>query len=117
MATVKMSGADFKAYWFADWGAHTDGTDPWVDDEVILVDGEQIEDVDADKIPDNARVEIHDGIITWRYRVVARSANLVTHARNWLKDQNVVRLVLGVQKEDLEMVKTVVSSMKGVKIV
>ncbi len=109
---VRMDGVTFKRY-FEDNQAWPEGT--YYDDAEILIDGTPFTDgVDTDALADNAIIEIRDGLILHESDVGVDGTSLVSHARRWLKQQTLQRLIVEVDADKLDAVRMAVKAAGGV---
>lgn len=94
---VKMTGAQFKAFWAAEWGPNA-----MIEEEAVTVDGEEFDTIDGDvaAISDASRVTLAGGIII-PDQMAHRQAeiNAENFARKWLKAQTTVTLMVEVPRE------------------
>ncbi|WPJ72215.1 hypothetical protein DEEACLCL_00198 [Salmonella phage CRW-SP2] len=113
--SVKTTGVEFKTYYHDDtyWVK-----DAWHDHHAIKVNGEYIEDIDDDNIPDNAEVVIESGVVYIPVNDESgyqeKDISLVTHFKNWRKQNKYSVIVLLVEKELLNDVVTTVKNIPGV---
>ena len=96
MASVKLTGFMFRKYWSdaSYWG------ESYIEDDVILVNGEQQEDIPSDIIVDCDTIEIESGVV-----IMANDnpdVSLTTHVRKWLKTNNTTTVLIEVSKEKLD---------------
>ena len=96
MAAVKMTGFMFKKYWDdkAYWG------DCYIEDDVILVNGDQCEDIDTDIITDDSAIEIKSGVVITPNGDMDNS--LTAHVRKWLKSHKSTTVLIEVDREKVE---------------
>jgi hypothetical protein len=94
---VRMTGAQFKAFWGAEWGPNA-----MIEEEAVTVDGEEFDTCDGivEEIPDASRVIMTGGIII-PDQMAHRQAeiNAENFARKWLKAQTTVTLLVEVPRE------------------
>lgn len=113
--SVKMKGAEFKAYYQDDeyW---TPGA--WHDGHCIKVDGEYREDIEVDNIPDDSDVVIESGVIyvpvNGESGAEEKEIQLVTHFKNWRKQNKFSFIVVVVEKEKVADVRAALRSIPGV---
>lgn len=116
--TAKTTGAEFKRFygdneWWPEGVYH--------DDELILVNGEAIEDLDAlERIPDEAEVRIESGSVMREPRegrVMGEEVmGLDTYFHRWRRAQSKRVVVLEVPIEDVERLKAMVKAERGWRI-
>lgn len=104
---VKMTGAEFRAFWNADWSDA--GPAPIVEGEVVVVNGNRFGDdedgdsydLNPDTIDPAAKVEIVSGVIVPDETDIRseKYVDLVGYARRWLKKRGVKTIVFEVPND------------------
>ncbi len=116
--SVKMKGAEFKAYY--------DDSEYWVQDawhdyHNIKVNGEYIDDIETENIPDDADVVIESGIVYIPIRSESgydeKEVQLVTHFKNWRKQQKFSTIVVVVERDKAEEIIASIKTIPGVNTV
>lgn len=114
--SVKTTGAEFKAYYHDDkyWVK-----DSWHDDHVIKINGEYVDDIVDDEIPDDAEVVIESGVVyipTLKESGFTedKDVSLTTHFKNWRKQNKYVFLTVEVEKDKLSGVLDAIRAVPGV---
>jgi|ERR1019366_3027779 hypothetical protein len=113
--SVKLNGAQYKAFWTSDWG-FKEGY--YIDDLAVSVNGVRMfDDVNEEDIKDTDKIVVEYGII---YYDGEDGKHLNTDAvpviRKWLKDQKTATLIVEVRKEDLEGFKLFLEAFPSAKI-
>ena len=96
--SVKMKGVEFNAYYHDDeyWVSGA-----WHDDHCIKVNGEYREDFDTN-VPDDADVVIESGVVyvpvNGESGMEEKDISLVTHFKNWRKQNKFSFIVVTVEK-------------------
>lgn len=116
--SVKTNGAEFKEYYHDDiyWIK-----DAWHDDHAIKVNGEYIDDIEDENIPDDSIVVIESGIVYIPIKSESgceeKEVQLVTHFKNWRKQQKFSTIVVVVEKNKAEEIIASIKTMPGVNTV
>lgn len=115
MMSVKTNGAEYKAYINdADPKFWPEGA--WMDDEVLLVNGEKVGednfDFDYTKLNDADEVVLECGSY-YKSEGDRNQIELITHFKRWRKAQATVRIAVEVYKDKLESLKTVIKANGG----
>jgi len=100
MACVKMTGADLKA--FAADQSIWEGDSWWLEEDLILVDGVDINEMEPgvwENVADEAVVEVRGGLLT-HSDVDKPERDLVKFVRRWLLHRNSVRIVIEVLRKN-----------------
>ncbi len=112
---IKTTGAEFKkfyndkVYWKnSTW--HTDGE--------FAVEGEYVdEDYDLNSFKDTDRITIYGGIVYFAEEEdESKSIEFEKYFRKWKKEQTEELVLVQIQKEDVDKLKTVLKQFKKAKI-
>lgn len=106
---TKMTGAEYKAFITSDWG-HPEA---WWDDTSFKLNGVEVDEIDDDDIPADAKVEILSGVVI----VGDKSYAAKSFAKTWQKKQTVKSVVLNVEIARFEEFKAAIAGLSFVKIV
>lgn len=112
--SVKTTGAEFKEYYHDEtyWVK-----DAWYDYHEVKVNGEYVEDIEAD-MPDDAQVVIESGVVYIPVQsesgMEEKEVSLITHFKTWRKQKTCTTLVITVAKEHLDTVMASVKTLQGV---
>ena len=107
---TKTTGAEYKAYIADDdpkWWP--DGS--YIDDDLILVDGQPMDDAgfDATTLHDNAAVVIECGTY-YSNGIDGDPKSLEAHFKRWRKAQTTVRIAVEVHRDKLESLKLAIKA-------
>lgn len=116
--SVKTNGSEFKLYYHDDvyWEK-----DAWHDDHAIKINGEYVDDIEDDDIPDDATVVIESGTVY--IPIISESGHeerviqLVTHFKNWRKQLKYKTVIVQVEKDKAEDIILAIKSIPGVNTV
>lgn len=114
---IKMTGASFKAWYNDDWGKDGNGDDPYIEEELIIVDGIEYRDsVELSKVSDDSQVTLDGGVITFGFGSDHESVKAESHYRKWLKAQNTITLLVEVSRDSEPEPRAAIKAIKGAKI-
>lgn len=105
--SAKTTGIEFKRF-YNDPAFWPDGA--YHDDDVVIVDGVEHEDLDLDKIPDNAKVVIECGVV---FFPGGEMVAFDTYFRRWKKAQTTRTIVVEVDASKLDAVVAAVKAAGG----
>ena len=109
MPVIRTFGAEFKAWENSDWGS----PDAWWDDYQLFVNGEEVGlDYDTSTIPDDATVEVHDGVL-FLDAMGKKDMHPKTHFDRWKKAQTNAAVLVDLPKGKLEELKAAVKALGG----
>lgn len=105
---IKTSGAEFKRF-YSDDTVWPEGA--WHEDETLLVDGDEW-DEDYGQIPDNAKVTLSGGTISFDL-TEAPDVSMETHFRNWRKRQTTTTILVECDMAKIDEIKAAVKAAGG----
>lgn len=108
--TTKTTGAEFKRFYNDPKCWPQDKGDTWHEDEVVLSNGEPIEEYDD--IPDNAIVSV-DGGIVFGPQWDGNEPSFETFFKRWRKQQDTVTIVVDAPKDKADAIKAAIKAAGG----
>lgn len=87
--TVTLNGAQFKAF-IDDDTYWRDGM--WVEDDIVVVDGVEVENVDCDTLGDTQQIKVSEGVVMSDDGFEPMSYEIFI--KRWLKKQTVKSVVI-----------------------
>lgn len=104
---IKMNGAEFKAWVASDWGENA-----WWDDYVIVINGEEVQDYDEERIANTDTVLV-DGGIVFLDTHGEKSVSATSHFKAWKKTQTHTVVLVEVPNDRLGDLPCVLAQIKA----